>query len=57
MRSLMDLLQSSLKLGVSGAGSIKSEQYQGVLRSDLAAALKSNSDCSLRFSIRFRPSS
>lgn len=44
---LSGLASKLAELGVSGAGSIKSEQYQGVLRSDLAAALKSSSDCKL----------
>jgi hypothetical protein len=44
---LNGLASKLVELGVSGAGSIKSEQYQGVLRSDLAAVLKSDSDCKL----------
>jgi hypothetical protein len=34
-------------LGIEGAGKYESEEYKGLLRQDLAAGLKSNSDCKL----------
>ncbi len=34
-------------LGLSGSGAIKTEQYQGVLQSDLANSLRDNAQCKL----------
>jgi hypothetical protein len=35
-------------LGFSGSGSIKSDQYQNVLRTDLASTLRDNANCKLK---------
>jgi hypothetical protein len=45
---LSGLAAKLANLGVSGTGSITSEQYQNVLRSDLATTLKDNAACKLR---------
>jgi hypothetical protein len=45
---LRGLASKLADLGVSGTGRISSEQYQNVLRSDLAATLKDNAACKLK---------
>jgi hypothetical protein len=45
---LRDLAAKLADIGVSGTGSITSEQYESVLRSDLAATLKDNAACKLK---------
>jgi hypothetical protein len=45
---LRGLASKLAEAGVSGTGSITSEQYENVLRSDLAAALKDNTACRLK---------
>jgi len=44
---LSGLASKLADLGVSGTGSVTSEQYQNVLRSDLAAVLRQNTECRL----------
>lgn len=46
--SLRGLASKLADAGISGSGSITSEQYQNVLRSDLAATLKDNAACKLK---------
>jgi len=45
---LSGLASKLVDVGVSGAGSINSEDYQSVLRQDLAATLKDNAACKLK---------
>ncbi|HET6376865.1 MAG TPA: hypothetical protein VFG05_00925 [Methylocella sp.] len=45
---LRGLATKLAEAGVSGTGSITSEQYENVLRSDLAATLKDNTACRLK---------
>lgn len=45
---LRGLASKLVEAGVSGTGSITSEQYENVLRSDLAATLKDNTACRLK---------
>jgi hypothetical protein len=44
---LAGLAKQLADLGISGAGNYSSEQFQGVLREDLAGAVKQSSDCKL----------
>jgi hypothetical protein len=45
---LRGLASKLADVGVSGTGSITTEQYESVLRSDLAATLKDNAACKLK---------
>jgi len=45
---LSGLIKQLADLGISGAADLNTDEYEGVLRADLAATVQHNADCKLR---------